>query len=94
MSKTKEYYHEQINERARGMGTVWEPYMFKYVVQFAYMGVQHTLFADTYQNIEMLASDIFKEPVVITNQHDVWEFLLEDLSIPAVVIEVENPRYR
>lgn len=90
MSKIKEHYHEEINS---GMGIQWEPYIFKYVVQFAYEGTQHTLFADTYQRIEELASTIFNEPVVITNQYKEWEFLLEDISIPCVVIEVSSPRY-
>lgn len=94
MSMTKNQFHEEINPERRGMGIQWEPYMFKYVAKFNYEGQAHTLFADSLSGLQTLAADIFNEPVQINfDKVAGCEFILQDLHIPFLLIDVVNPRY-
>lgn len=94
MSMTKDQYHDEINEGRRGMGIQWEPYMFKYVAKVNYEGQAHTLFADSLSDLQHLAGDIFNEPVKINFDKVVGcEFILQDLRVPFLLIDVINPRY-
>lgn len=92
---TKNQYHEEINQERRGMGIQWEPYMFKYVAKVLYEGQAYTLFADSLSDLQQLAGDVFNEPVKINFDKEAGcEFILEDLHIPFLLIDVVNPRYR
>jgi len=92
MSMVKKEFFQEIN-RPGGMGTQWEPYIFRFIVQFAYQGDQHTLFADTVEGIEKLAQDILGEPanLVLSGLESV--LVADDITIPVILIQVSNPRY-
>ena len=57
MSKTKEYYHEEINAGSQPQPSV-EPYIFKYMAYFKYNGEVHTILADDLDRIQELAKRI------------------------------------
>lgn len=93
MGASKELFMEQNRE---GMGIQWEPYIFKLIVRLAYNGQVYTFFGDTTDAIEQMAQHVFKQPVVLVPSKVVfwWHFAMEDIDVPCIVIETQNPRYR
>jgi hypothetical protein len=93
MGRIKEYYHDQINEGIAA--TPAEPYMFKYVAHFNYMGESFTLFADTHKRILELAKGIVPEinGVRMSVQPNQFEFTTPHMNLPFLVFECVNPRY-
>lgn len=93
MSMTKDQYHDEINEARRGMGIQWEPYIFKYMAQFAYQGEIHTLFGDDINAIQKLGKDILGEEAQLQPSTTLFEFIMDDIHIPILLLEIQNPRY-
>lgn len=94
MSKTKEFYHEEINQ-GRVYKEVPEPYIFKYVAHFNYMGKPYTLFADTLDKIEELATQVVNEPVLLNHGPKEGEYVLmfEHWDLPILLFSTENYLY-
>lgn len=94
MSKIKEYFHEEINQ---GMTyqTVAEPYIFRFVAHFKYMGKPYTIFADTLDKLEDLASAAIGQPVLINHGPVEGEYVLmfEHWDLPIILFSTENAHY-
>lgn len=92
MSKTKEHFHEEINQ---GMTTIVEPYIFRFVAHFKYMGKPYTIFADTLDKIEDLAGAAIGQPVLINHGpvEGEYVFMFEHWDLPIILFSVENAYY-
>lgn len=94
MSKTKEFYSDEINKDMI-YREVPEPYIFKYVVHFNYMGKPYTIFADTYDKIVELAENAIGQPVLLNHGPNEGEyvFMFEHWDLPIILIKSENVYY-
>jgi len=93
MSRIKEHYHDQIVQGAQQV--IVEPYLFKYFVQFNYMGQTHTILADSHRRILELAKQIIPEiqGVRMSHNDNEFEFTLPHMILPFLVFECENVHY-
>jgi hypothetical protein len=95
MSRTKEFYHDQIEEGARQV--IVEPYLFRYFVHFKFNGVTNSILADDLPRILELAKDIVPDIRSVWRSEGAPEnqmcFVCEDYDIPFLIFEMENPRY-
>jgi NAD-dependent SIR2 family protein deacetylase len=92
MSKIKEFYHEEINAAYR---EVPEPYIFKFIAHFNYMGKSVTLMADSLDKLEELACTVTKQSVLINHGTMNGEYVLmfENWDLPIILFSVENAYY-
>lgn len=94
MSKIKEFYHQEINQGAI-YREVPEPYIFKFVAHFKYMGKPYTIFADTLDKLEELASNAIGEPVLLNHGpvEGEYVFMFEHWDLPVTLFSTENAIY-
>lgn len=94
MSKIKEHFHEEINQ---GMTyqAVSEPHIFRFVAHFKYMGKPYTIFADTLDRLENLASTAIGQPVLINHGpvEGEYVFMFEHWDLPITLFETKNSWY-
>ena len=92
MSKTKEFYHEEINA---GVTYVHEPYIFKFIAHFTYMSQPMTIMADTLDKLEQVASTAIGQPVLLSHGpvEGEYVFMFEHWQLPIILISVENAYY-
>lgn len=72
-----------------------QPYIWKYVAKFNYNGQPHTLFADTLEHIEALATHRIGQLATIGHGPVEGEYILRlaDFDLPIILIKTENPWY-
>lgn len=92
MSKTKEYYHDEISA---GVVTQYEPYIFKYTIYFNYGGKPYTVFGDTYEKLTELVSRIVPGvQCLIDDPREVgFAFDCGEWVLPVRLFENVNPIY-
>lgn len=94
MSKIKEFYHEEINQGIF-YKEVPEPYIFRFTAHFNYMGEPYTIFADTFDRLEMLASNAIGQSVLLNQGPKAGEysFMFEHWDLPIILFSNENCFY-
>jgi hypothetical protein len=94
MSKTKEHYHDEINQGVQ-YREVPEPYIFKFICYFNYMSKPYTLFADSLTDLEELASTTIGQPVLLNHgpKEGEYVFMFEHWDLPVQLIHAVNPHY-
>lgn len=96
MSKTKEFYHEQITEGMQSK-TAYEPYIFKYIAYFKLNGETITLYGDSHEHIEELAKRIVPgfshiEPSFEGDEFE-YDMVCEYWTIPVLIFETGISHY-
>jgi len=94
MSKTKEFYHEEINAGLH-QSVPSEPHMFKHSVYFRYNNEQYSFFTDTIERIEELARDIIPDFEGMDYGPGLKEYVFrcKDWELPIQYYRNINPKY-
>ena len=94
MSKTKEFYHEEINAGMQ-YPTILEPHIFNYSVYFNYNGTSYSFFTDTIERIEELAKELIPEFIGLDYGPDLKEYVFrcKDWELPIYYYRNTNTRY-